>query len=107
MYRKPDTQSGDIRRQWLERRPRFHIHFTPTGSSWLNLVERFFGELTEDVIREGSFTSVRRLVRDIELYFTQRNEAPKPYRWKADGETILRKIQHAKDALAAQQSTTR
>ena len=51
--------------KWLARRPRFHVHFTPTSSSWLNLVERFFGELTEDVIRDGSFCSVRLLARTL------------------------------------------
>ncbi len=92
--------------QWLAKHPRFHLHFTPTSSSWLNLVERFFGELTQEVIREGSFTSVRELVRDINLYLAQRNQEPKPYRWKAKGEEILRKIQRARAALAAQVATT-
>ncbi len=67
----------------------------------MNLVERFFGELTQDVIRDGSFASVGELVRDIEAYLAQRNLAPKPYRWKADGETILRKIQRARETVAA------
>ncbi len=89
-------------REWLARRPRFHLHFTPTSSSWLNLVERFFGELTEDVIREGSFASVKELVADIESYIAERNLMPKPYKWKAKGEEILRKIQRARDALARQ-----
>ena len=86
-------------KKWLERRPRFHTHFTPTSSSWLNLVERFFGELTQDVIREGSFTSVRELVMDIEAYLAERNLNPKPYRWRAEGEVILQKIQRARVAL--------
>lgn len=89
-------------KKWLDKHPRFHVHFTPTSSSWLNLVERFFGELTEDVIREGSFTSVRHLVRDIEDYLAERNLNPKPYRWKADGEAILRKIKRAKETLRQQ-----
>ena len=55
-------------RAWLEKRPRFKMHFTPTSSSWLNLVERFFADLTGDVIRAGSFTSVNDLVRDIKAY---------------------------------------
>ena len=76
-----------------------HVHFTPTSSSWLNLVERFFGELTQDVIREGSFTSVRELVKDIEVYLAERNLNPKPYRWRAEGEAILKKIQRARNAL--------
>ena len=89
---------------WLARHPRFHLHFTPTSSSWLNLVERFFGELTQDVIRDGSFTSVRELVKDIEAYLALRNLNPKPYKWKAKGEEILRKIQRAKHALNKQVS---
>ena len=84
---------------WLARHPRFHMHFTPTSSSWLNLVERFFADITQDVVREGSFTSVRELVRDIEAYLADRNLNPKPYRWRAKGEVILRKIQRARAAL--------
>ena len=83
---------------WLRRHSRFHVHFTPTSSSWMNLVERFFGELTQDVVREGSFTSVRDLIRDIESYLADRNLNPKPYKWKASGEEILRKIQRARTA---------
>lgn len=88
--------------KWLSRRPRFHIHFTPTSSSWMNLVERFFGELNQAVIREGSFGSVRELVKDIESYLAERNLNPKPYRWKAKGEEILRKIRRAKATLEEQ-----
>ncbi len=96
------THKEENVRKWLQRHPRFHIHFTPTGSSWLNLIERFFGELTQDVIREGSFISVRQLVKDIESYLAERNLNPKPYKWKAKGEEILRKIQRAKEALEKQ-----
>ena len=86
---------------WLERkRRRFHVHFTPTGSSWMNLVERFFRDITQDVIREGSFTSVRELSEAIITYLADRNEQPKPYRWKAKGEEILAKIQRARAAQA-------
>ena len=90
--------------QWLSKHPRFHLHFTPTSTSWLNLVERFFGELTQDVIRDGSFASVRELVKDIKAYLAERNANPKPYKWKAKGEEILRKIQRAKQALEAQKT---
>jgi transposase len=86
-------------RAWLAKRPRFVVHFTPTGSSWLNLVERFFADLTGDVIRAGSFTSVPDLVRDIKAYLTQRNADPKPYKWKAQGADILAKIKRARAAL--------
>jgi transposase len=88
--------------KWLDKHPRFKIHFTPTSSSWLNLVERFFADLTQDVVRDGSFESVRELVKDIELYMSERNLNPAPYKWKAKGEEILRKISRAKRALAEQ-----
>jgi transposase len=91
--------------RWLAKHARFHLHFTPTSSSWLNLVERFFAELTQDVIRDGSFTSVRELIADIMSYLAARNLEPKPYRWKARGEEILRKIQRARETLAAQRAT--
>jgi transposase len=83
---------------WLARHPRFHLHFTPTSSSWLNLVERFFRDLTEDVVREGSFGSVRELVRAMETYLSERNLAPKRYVWKKKGEEILAKIARARTA---------
>lgn len=86
--------------KWLERHPRFKLHFTPTSSSWMNLVERFFGELTAEVIRDGSFTAVRQLARDIKDYIAERNLNPKPYVWKAKGEEILRKVESARKALA-------
>jgi transposase len=86
---------------WLERKQhRFQVHFTPTGSSWMNLVERFFRDITEDVIREGSFGSVRELSDAIIRYLADRNEQPRLYRWKAKGEAILAKIQRAREAQA-------
>ena len=88
-------------RAWLGKRPRFHLHFTPTGSSWLNLVERFFADITQDAIRDGSFTSVRQLIVAIEDYLALRNEQPKRYQWRAKGEEILAKIQRARQALTA------
>jgi transposase len=86
---------------WLAKHPRFHMHFTPTSSSWMNLVERFFRDLTEEVIREGSFASVRELTQAIETYLAQRNLDPRPYRWHAKGEVILAKIQRAREAMAS------
>ena len=80
---------------------RIVLHFTPTSSSWMNLVERFFRDLTVDCIREGSFASIGELVASIESYLAQRDLNPKRYVWKAQGQEILRKIQRAKDALAA------
>jgi len=72
-------------RAWLARHPRFKMHFTPTSSSWLNLVERFFADLTGDVIRSGSFGSVNELVRDIKACLAERNTNPKPYIWRKKG----------------------
>ena len=92
-------------RWWQAKHPRFHLHFTPTGSSWLNLVERFFADLTVDCVREGSFQSVRQLIQAIEEYLADRNEHPKRYVWRAKGEEILRKIHRAKEALARVIST--
>jgi transposase len=88
-------------KQWLARHPRFHLHFTPTGSSWLNLVERFFADITQDAIRDGSFTSVRQLIEAIDEYLALRNEQPKRYQWRAKGEEILAKIQRARLAMGA------
>ena len=84
---------------WLKRHKRFQMHFTPTSSSWMNLVERFFADLTEDCIRAGSFASVQELTDAITTYLAERNENPKPYRWKADGEKILAKIHRARKVL--------
>jgi transposase len=94
------THKHPVVRAWLEKHPRIHVHFTPTGSSWLNLVERFFRQLTDDVIREGSFTSVRELVTAITIHLAQHNLKPTPYRWKAEGAAILEKIRRARLAQA-------
>jgi hypothetical protein len=87
-------------RAWLEKHSRIHVHFTPTGSSWLNLVERFFRQLTDDVVREGSFASVHELVTAINVHLAYHNLKPTPYRWKAKGAAILEKIQRARLAQA-------
>src|SRR5215469_5749828 len=84
-------------------RARFALHFTPTSSSWMNLVERFFRDLTEDAVREGSFASVAELVRAIENYLAERNLAPKRYVWKAAGRDILLKINRARAAAGLAQ----
>lgn len=94
------THKHPVVREWLEKHPRMHVHFTPTGSSWLNLVERFFRQLTDDVVREGSFASVPELVTAINVHLAHHNLKPKPYRWKAKGAAILEKIQRARLAQA-------
>ena len=79
-------------RGWLTRHPRYHVHFTPTSGSWLNLVERLFGELTERCVRRGSHTAVRTLEKAMLDYLDQRNENPKPFIWTADAALILGKV---------------
>jgi transposase len=93
-------------KKWLGEHPRFHMHFVPTSSSWMNLVERFFRDLSEEAILEGSFSSVRELTLAIEIYLAERNLDPKPYRWRAKGADILAKIQRARDAMASQSQAT-
>jgi transposase len=79
-------------RTWLARHPRYHIHFTPTSGSWLNLVERLFAEVTERCVRRGSHTAVRSLEKAMLDYLDQRNKAPKPFVWTADADLILGKV---------------
>jgi transposase len=86
-------------KRWLKRHPRFHLHFTPTSSSWLNLVERFFRDLSQEVVLPGSFTSVQELKDAIFSYLGDRNLAPKRYVWKATGEEILAKIKRARERM--------
>lgn len=80
-------------RNWLARHPRYHVHFTPTSGSWLNLVERLFAEVTERCVRRGSHTSVKSLEKAMLGYLDQRNEHPKPFVWKADADLILGKVE--------------
>jgi transposase len=84
---------------WLKRHPRFHIHFIPTSRSWLNLVERWFREITDKRIRRGAFHSVRQLIASIMDYVERHNENPKPFIWTAKAEDILTKVARAWDAL--------
>ena len=74
---------------WLERHPRFHLHFTPTGSSWINQVERWFGYLTDQMIRRGAHKSVQALEKDIRAWIAAWNEDPKPFVWKKSADEIL------------------
>jgi transposase len=81
---------------WLARHPRFTLHFTPTSSSWLNLVERWFRELTEKSVRRGSFESVPELIHTIEEYLAVSNADPKPFVWRASVKSILDKLARCK-----------
>jgi len=87
--------------RWLKRHPRFKLHFTPTSCSWLNLVERFFAELTQKRIRRGVFKSVKELVAAIDHYLDQRNQHPKPFIWTASVQTILENVRRGNEALEA------
>src|SRR6478735_135135 len=78
--------------RWLARNPRFHLHFTPTYASWLNLVERFFGLLTQEALRRGSHTSVPQLRAAITAYVDAHNEEPKPFKWTKTADQILEKM---------------
>ena len=84
---------------WLAKHPRFHLHFTPTSASWLNLVERFFAEITRKRIRRGSFTSVAHLQAAIQDYLSAHNANPKPFVWTKSAEVILKKERRALDVL--------
>jgi transposase len=96
-------------REWIERRnrqqlrthgnERIKLHFTPTSSSWMNMVERFFGDLSQQAINNGSFASVRDLARRIEAYVAERDLKPKRYVWKAEGAEILEKIKRARGKI--------
>lgn len=79
-------------KQWMEEHPRYHLHFTPTGASWLNMVERFFAEITDRRIRRGTFRSVPELVKAIGDYISARNSKPRPFVWTAPANEIIRKV---------------
>ena len=90
------THSHPNVKKWLEKHPRFHLHFTPTSSSWLNLVERWFGEITRKRIRRGVFRSVPELIAAIDEFILVNNKNPKPFVWTKKVEDILEKISHCK-----------
>src|SRR5579859_5291066 len=87
--------------KWLAKQPRFHVHFTPTSSSWLNMVERFFRALTDKCIRRGVFHDVNELEQAIHHYIDRHNQRPKPYLWTAKATDILEKVKRAWAALRA------
>jgi transposase len=77
---------------WLKKRPRYHLHFTPTSGSWLNQVERWFAKITEQRIRRGVFKSVDELIAAIDDYIAENNRAPKPFVWTASADVILNRV---------------
>jgi len=84
---------------WFAAHPRYRRHFTPTGTSWLNLVERWFAEITRKRIRRGSFRSVPALITAIQAYLREHNHHPRPFIWTATASKIMRKIRYCKEAL--------
>lgn len=93
------THGHENVRAWLAKHPRFTLHFIPTSSSWLNLVERWFRELTDKKIRRGSFKSVADLIAAIEDYITHHNADPKPYKWTKTADEIIEKVRRGRVAL--------
>ncbi|MEW6617709.1 MAG: IS630 family transposase [Patescibacteria group bacterium] len=83
--------------RWLKRHLRFHLHFTPTSASWLNMVERWFSEITSKRIRRGSFKNVKELIMAIKQYIESHNQNPKVFVWTASVESIMRKISNVKN----------
>ena len=86
-------------KQWLKKHPRFHLHFTPTSSSWLNLIERWFAEITRKRIRRGVFRSVPELIAAIEEFIEVNNKNPKPFTWTKKVDEILKKVGHCKAVI--------
>lgn len=91
-------------RKWLAKHPRFHMHFTPTSASWLNMIERFFRDLTVERLRRGVFTSVKELEAAIESYVAHHNNNPKPFIWTAKATDILDKVVRANRRLSSKQN---
>jgi transposase len=90
--------------KWLAKHPRFHLHFTPTSASWLNMVERFFRDLTVNRLRRGVFHSLPELVTALENYLAEHNKEPKPYIWTAKAADILAKVARARKKVARRKS---
>jgi len=86
------THKTPMIRKWFAKRPRFHVHFTPTYGSWINLVERWFAELTNKRIRRGVFRSVKELEAGIREYIEGNNQDPKPFVWTKTADQILASI---------------
>jgi transposase len=86
-------------RAWLAARPRYHVHYTPTYASWLNQVERWFGHVTQQAIRRGSFRTVRELVRRIDAFVRHYNATSRPFAWTATADSILAKLERLLKAI--------
>jgi transposase len=92
--------------KWLAKHPRFNMHFTPTSASWLNMVERFFRDITTERLRRGVFTSVPELISAIDEYIDHHNAHPKPFIWTKSARDILQKVIRANNRLSSKQNAT-
>ena len=100
------THKHPVVQDWLAKHPRFNMHFTPTSASWLNMVERFFRDISENRLRRGVFTSVPELVNAIDGYITHHNVKPKPFVWTKSARDILQKVIRANSRLSSKQNAT-
>lgn len=94
------THKTAAAKRWILQHPEYHLHFTPTIGSWLNQVERFFGEITEKRIRRGAFRSVAALENAIRKYLDQHNDSPKPFCWTADADLILNRVKKVVERIS-------
>ena len=100
------THKHPVVQEWLAKHPRFHMHFTPTSASWLNMVERFFRDITVNRLRRGVFTSVPELIGAIDEYVAHHNTKPKPFIWTKSAADILQKVIRANSRLSSKQNAT-
>jgi transposase len=100
------THKHPVVQEWLAKHPRFHMHFTPTSASWLNMVERFFRDITTERLRRGVFTSVPELVSAIDEYIAHHNTKPKPFIWTKSARDILQKVIRANSRLSSKQNAS-
>ena len=100
------THKHPVVQEWLAKHPRFVMHFTPTSASWLNMVERFFRDITTERLRRGAFTSVPQLIDTIDDYIAHHNTNPKPFIWTKSARDILQKVIRANSRLSSKQNAT-
>ena len=100
------THKHPVVQAWLGKHPRFNMHFTPTSASWLNMVERFFRDITTERLRRGVFTSVPELIGAIDEYIAHHNTKPKPFIWTKSARNILQKVIRANSRLSSKQNAT-
>jgi len=100
------THKHPVVQEWLKKHPRFNMHFTPTSASWLNMVERFFRDITVNRLRRGVFTSVPELIVAIDEYVAHHNTNPKPFIWTKSAADILQKVIRANSRLSSKQNAT-